>query len=280
MPTSKRRVLVLGGWGWLGRAVLRQLHQRGWKIHAPTRREVDITRRDALARILESVEPSHVLNLTAAQPGASPKRLRAVNEVAPRVLAELLVQRSGTRLVHMSSDMVHDGRSAPYTEDAPMAPLTPYGQSKAAGEAAIRSLLPDALCVRTSLIVDDRFADRATREFADRLSRGEEVALYTDEIRSPQTRGVLARALIDLLQLDVGGVLNVAGRDAVSRHELTSLLFDRFQVPRRNEVRTVERAALEARGAAPRPRDLTLDVSRAERVLGRILPGVRTTLSR
>lgn len=277
MPTP--RVLVLGAWGWLGRAVLRQLHHGGWRIHAPTRRELDITHRDQLAQALEAVTPSHVLNLTAAQPGASPERLVAVNETAPRDLAELLAGRPGTRLVHMSSDMVYDGRSPPYDEDAPVAPLTPYGQSKAAGEAAIRAHFPAALCVRTSLIVDDRFADRATRDFAAQLARGADVALYTDEIRSPQTRSVLARALIDLLQMDVSGVLNVAGRDAVSRHELTSLLFERLCVPRREDVRTVERAALEAAGAAPRPRDLTLDVSRAEQLLGRALTGVRTTLA-
>jgi dTDP-4-dehydrorhamnose reductase len=74
-----------------------------------------------------------------------------VNGAGPRVLAAAC-RDTGARLVHVSTDYVFDGAAAtPYAEDAPLAPRSAYGRSKAAGERAVRELLPDrAYVVRTA----------------------------------------------------------------------------------------------------------------------------------
>jgi dTDP-4-dehydrorhamnose reductase len=58
---------------------------------------------------------------------------------------------SGARLVQISTDYVFDGVSAtPYSEDAPLAPRSAYGRTKAAGEWAVRAECADHLVLRTA----------------------------------------------------------------------------------------------------------------------------------
>jgi dTDP-4-dehydrorhamnose reductase len=66
-----------------------------------------------------------------------------VNGDGPRVLARACAA-AGARLVHFSTDYVFDGAAtAPYPEDAPLAPVSAYGRTKAAGETGVREELPD-----------------------------------------------------------------------------------------------------------------------------------------
>ena len=60
-------------------------------------------------------------------------------------------RESGTRLVHVSTDYVFAGDATdPYAEDAPLAPRSAYGRTKAAGEWAVESHCPESWIVRTA----------------------------------------------------------------------------------------------------------------------------------
>ncbi|GAB4083950.1 dTDP-4-dehydrorhamnose reductase [Myceligenerans cantabricum] len=74
----------------------------------------------------------------------------ATNAVGAAHLARACTA-AGARLVHVSTDYVFDGTAtAPYAEDAPVAPRSAYGRTKAAGEWAVRAEAPGSLIVRTA----------------------------------------------------------------------------------------------------------------------------------
>ena len=86
-------------------------------------------------------------------------------------------------------------------------------------------------------------------------------ALFTDEIRCPVAVQDLASALLELVGGDAAGVLNVAGPEAVSRHELGVLvdafnrMLDRIQTREEELSRANEelrREIAERMGLAPR----------------------------
>lgn len=145
------RWLVTGAGGMLGRDLLDVLS--GDDVTGLTRAELDITDAAAVSAAVSGVDV--VVNAAAWTDvdgaEAAEEAATRTNGLGPRVLAEAC-RAAGARLVQVSTDYVFDGQaSTPYAEDAPLAPRSAYGRSKAAGERAVRDVLPDAsYVVRTA----------------------------------------------------------------------------------------------------------------------------------
>src|SRR5207249_7200876 len=76
----------------------------------------------------------------------------AINADAVAALSQA-GRASGALLVHFSTDYVFDGaKASPYQENDPTGPLNVYGQSKLAGEAAIRAADCAHVIFRTSWV--------------------------------------------------------------------------------------------------------------------------------
>ncbi|AEG45110.1 dTDP-4-dehydrorhamnose reductase [Isoptericola variabilis] len=147
-----RRWLVVGAGGMLGQDVVAAARAAGAEVVGAARADIDVTSADATARAAEGFDV--VVNCAAwtavddaetQEPAAF-----AVNAVGAANVARAAA-RAGARVVHVSTDYVFDGRAtAPYAEDAPVAPRSAYGRTKAAGEWAVRAEAPDHLVVRTA----------------------------------------------------------------------------------------------------------------------------------
>ncbi len=156
---STARVLVTGVNGQLGHALKASVAD--WApIDADVvfvgRDEMDLARGDDIRRVLDEVAPRLVVNAaayTAVDRAESDADVaRAVNAIAPGIVAEWLAPRDGA-LVHVSTDYVFDGTATtPYREDAPTNPLSVYGATKLAGEDAIRASGVAHWILRTSWV--------------------------------------------------------------------------------------------------------------------------------
>ncbi len=161
----------------MGSEIIPRLQTRGWKIIAPSSREVSITDLDALTRAVDQAQPNVVLHLAAYTDVAKAEQDHAACYTA-NVLGSRNVARAsaGARLVHISTDYVFDGESGMYKEtDAPN-PSNYYSLTKALGEEAARAA-PNSLIVRTS------FKDAVWKypmAFADQYTSAD----YTDVIAS------------------------------------------------------------------------------------------------
>jgi dTDP-4-dehydrorhamnose reductase len=240
------RLHVTGATGYLGRELVRL------RPDATTER-VDVLDADAVAGLFARLRPDVVVHTAYRQEEP------LVNALGSEHVA-LAAAAVGARLVHLSTDVVFDGRKgSPYVEDDPLSPVTEYGRSKAEAEARVALAHPEALLVRTSLIYGG--AQPSKHEVAARTPGN---TFYTDEIRNPIRVHDLARALVDLADIDLSGPLHVAGADAVSRHEFAELIAKRL---------------LPGAPAPPgRPRDCSLASGRAEALLQTRFPGVRDVL--
>lgn len=278
------RLLVTGASGYLGRRILRWAAP-SWALLAASHRHperceageavaLDLTGPGEAERRILELAPSAIIHTAAVNPGGPDELMEAVNVSGTAAVARAAA-RLGCRLVHVSSDVVHDGRGAPYADDAPPHPLWLYGRTKARGEAAVRDLCPQAVMVRTSLIYSLDEMDRVTAGFARRWRQGKPLQLFTDQLRQPIWAETLAKGLLELVELPFAGFLNVAGEEVYSRDEIALRLL-KFWGVKEGEVRRVRSADL----GIDRPRDLRLDLRLAREVLATPLPGLVEVLAK
>ncbi len=150
------RVLVLGAHGQIGHCLMAAQWPSGVIVFGATRADVDLTQPAMLDAKLAECRPDLVINAAAYtavdKAESEPAVAVTVNATAVAHLARRCAD-SGTPLLHMSTDYVFDGVAAkPYLETDPVGPLGVYGESKLAGEAAVRATLIEHVILRTSWV--------------------------------------------------------------------------------------------------------------------------------
>jgi dTDP-4-dehydrorhamnose reductase len=196
--------LVTGSGGMLGRDLVPLLHSLGEDVTAADRSTLDVT--DAAA-VKEQVAGHDVVVNCAAWTAVDDAEGREadahrVNAVGARLLAHA-AGAQGAKLVQISTDYVFDGHaSTPYAADAPLSPSSAYGRTKADGERAVRTELPEAhLVVRTAWLYGahgncfPRTIARVARE------RGS-VSVVDDQVGQPTWTADVARVVVDLVSRD------------------------------------------------------------------------------
>ena len=228
---------------------------------------MDIRDRQQVADLVTAIKPDLVINAAfqKADWASSADGAAHVAIAAASVAA---------RLVHISSDAVFSGTAIRYDETSVPDPTTPYGAAKAAAETAIKAISPAAVIARTSLIIGDGGSPHERRIHA--LATGQITGvLFTDDVRCPVHVADLAAALLELASSDHAGIHHIAGTDAVSRHELGTL------IARRDGLDTA--ALLSGRRAdtnLPGPVDVRLDCTITQQRIRTKLRGARHFLNR
>ncbi|HEY7194337.1 MAG TPA: UDP-glucose 4-epimerase GalE [Gemmatimonadales bacterium] len=153
-------ILVTGGAGYIGSVIVDQLLDRGHKVivlddlstghrQAVARGAAfvqgNVGNRELVGALLERERIDAIVHLAAfalvAESVAQPQKYVTNNVTAARVLLEAAVRANVRRFVFSSSCAVygHPPR-IPITEDAPQAPLNPYGETKRDFERVLAEL--------------------------------------------------------------------------------------------------------------------------------------------
>ncbi len=279
-------MLITGAAGQLGRALAAQATLRGCEVIACDRAALDIGDKDAILRVLARHRPDWVLHCAAA---TKVDRCESEVEAAERINGEapgwvaLACAELGAGLVHYSTDFVFDGRkTTPYVETDPIHPLSVYGRTKAAGEAAVASVgHKRALVLRTQWVYGPggRCFPAAILE---RARSGQPLSVVDDQVGSPTMTLDLAAMSLDLCaRHDAGeaaaGIYHAANDGIMTWYDFARTVLDRTGFEH-VKIRRIDSLSLGL--PAERPAYSALDTSKLSKALQRALPTVQDGLVR
>ena len=271
---SGLRVVVTGARGQLGRYLRTTLEDRGAHVIGLGHRHgagidlaADLIDVSSVQHALALAEPDLVIHAAAYTDvdgcELNPSLAEAVNVTGSTYVAEA-AQALGAHLVAISTDFVFAGDGdAPYEESADANPISVYGRSKLAGEAAVRSVNPGFTIVRTAWLYGGTGKHFPRSVLTILRDRGA-MAVVTDERGSPTFAGDLAAAVVDLAPSRPEGIFHLVNEGAASRFEFAQAI---AQIAGLNEdlVSPTTSAEFLARYPLParRPTDSSLANTRA-----------------
>lgn len=272
-------ILLTGAGGQVAWEIEQRATGAGLDVRALSRTELDITDSKAVHSTVAAVAPRVVINAAAytAVDKAEGDKDRAfdVNRDGPGHLAAVCAAREIT-LIHLSTDYVFDGKSKhPYVEEDFTAPLGIYGESKLAGEAAVRAFLDRHIILRTAWVYGvhgNNFVKTMLR-----LGRERDVLrVVNDQRGSPTFAGDIADALLmiarrvisEALPEEAYGTFHYTGGGAVTWHGFAEQIFDLAaqNIGRRPKVEAITTA--EYPTPAKRPANSVLDCGKIGRTYG------------
>lgn len=182
-----------------GSELVRQAQERSWAVVGLTRQDLDITDADAVEGIIGSERPDVIVNaaaytaVDAAESDA--ESAMAVNAAGAQNIGRA-AKTNGAQVLHISTDYVFDGEATrPYLPDDTPAPVNVYGESKLAGELALRDACAEHVIVRTSWVYSDE-GKNFVKTMLRAADQKTELKVVNDQVGCPTSSQDLAQALL------------------------------------------------------------------------------------
>ncbi|MEA5571345.1 NAD(P)-dependent oxidoreductase [Calothrix sp. UHCC 0171] len=219
----------------------------------------------SLKQIFAQIQPDAVIHTAAiSQPNYCqnhPEESHAVNVTASINIAELCAEKS-IPLAFTSTDLVFDGKNAPYKETDAVNPVNLYGEQKVLAEQGMLTKYPLTAVCRMPLMFGKHTptATSFLQNFIQTLTAGKELNLFIDEFRTPASGNTAATGLLLVLTKNFQGIINLGGKERISRYDFGQLMVKTFNLPVTG-LKACRQA--DVKMSAPRPQDVSLDSSQA-----------------
>ncbi len=272
----KLKVLVTGSAGLVGRQVVKDLsnsHQV-FSCYNESKPEygdsvkMDLKNHEMISSVLTEKKPEIVIHLGAMTGVDLCEKERTsaseINTKATEIIAKEC-SKLNSFLVYVSTDYVFDGNLGMYKEDDITNPLGFYGESKLEGEKVVQNFSTNWCIARTST----PFGLHPTKKsfpmwVIENLQKQKQIDILIDQFTSPTYIPNLSRMLIEISERRITGVIHAAGASKISRYQMASMVSDKLNL---DGTLLKQISINKMKWVAQRPKDSSLDVSRASSIL-------------
>ena len=188
-------------------------------------------------------------------------------------------------IIHLSTDYVFDGRKkTPYLESDTPNPLNVYGQSKLAGEFAVKAANPKHVILRTGWVYSDS-GSNFVRTVLGLMENGTPLRIIDDQRGCPTCATDIAEAIITIAlrvqdwKPTYGGVTHLVGPDSVTWYDFAKKIVALAVAKGWLAVPVNAISTSEYLTAAVRPANSCLATDRLASTFGICLPPLEASLS-
>jgi len=280
MGTKMESMLITGVNGLLGQKILEQASSKysiiGIDLHEEPYhkkvkfeyRKLDLTNRRAVKEIISDFLPDFLIN-TAAMTDVD--GCETQKEQCWKINVEAVdniiyaVRKIDTKIVHLSSDYVFDGKSGPYSEDSVPSPLGYYGKSKLASENLLISSDVEAAIVRTMVLYGSgvRVRPNFVTWLISTLEDEKSVTIANDQFGNPTLADDLAAAIIRIVELKKWDLYHISGSELIDRYNFAVKIADIFKL-NKGLISSITSAELNQPAQRPLKSGFNIDKARSE----------------
>jgi len=272
----KLKFLVTGSAGLVGQQVVKDLSKSNqvFSCYNESKPEygdsvkMDLKNYEMISSVLTEIKPDVVIHL-GAMTGVDlcEKEKTSASEINTKATEIIAKECSklNSFLVYVSTDYVFDGNFGMYKEDDVANPLGFYGKSKLEGEKAVQNFSTNWCIARTST----PFGLHPTKKsfpmwVIENLQKQKQIDVLIDQFTSPTYIPNLSRMLIEISERRITGVIHAAGASKISRYQMASMVSDKLNL---DGTLLKQISINKMKWVAQRPKDSSLDVSRASSIL-------------
>ena len=276
------KILVFGPNGQVGSALKGQITDQ-FDTTFVTRRDADLTQTGTVTSCIETYRPTHIINAAAftAVDDAEENSGQAflINENAVQEMATT-AKMVGASIIHYSTDYVYDGASArPYVETDATNPLGVYGQSKLAGEYALKKSGCSHVVFRTSWVISS-----VGKNFVKTILRlaktKDTLNVVSDQVGAATSADLIARTTIRYLtqqsQIKGGDCFHLTASGSGSWFDVATYCVKKAigsgHALRLNPEHIMPISSADYPTKAQRPGNSRLDTSKLQSVLNKTFP--------
>lgn len=277
------KVLVIGGTGLVGNALLRVWTERGVPVSAATYHchesggflQLDM-RDEGRVRALLAAHHPEVVAVPAANPFVDycelhPEETRRVNVDGTLNIARAC-RELGARMIFYSSDYVFDGVKGHYTEEDAPCPINEYGRQKAEAERGVLEADAQNLVIRTSGAYGWQWEPKNfVLQLKTNLAKGLPMRVADGLRYNPTYVENLAAITAALAAAGAGGIYHVVGADEIERAEFARRAARAFGLDA-SLIRAVP--ASEFKSPTARPKQTSLSTEKVRKAVALPLIGV------
>ena len=272
----KLKFLVTGSAGLVGQQVVKDLSKSNqvFSCYNESKPEygdsvkMDLKNYEMISSVLTEIKPDVVIHL-GAMTGVDlcEKEKTSASEINTKATEIIAKECSklNSFLVYVSTDYVFDGNFGMYKEDDVANPLGFYGKSKLEGEKAVQNFSTNWCIARTST----PFGLHPTKKsfpmwVIENLQKQKQISVVIDQFTSPTYIPNLSRMLIEISERRITGIIHAAGASKISRYQMASMVSDKLNL---DGTLLKQISMNKMKWVAQRPKDSSLDVSRASSIL-------------
>ena len=272
----KLKFLVTGSAGLVGQQVVKDLSKSNqvFSCYNESKPEygdsvkMDLKNYEMISSVLTEIKPDVVIHL-GAMTGVDlcEKEKTSASEINTKATEIIAKECSklNSFLVYVSTDYVFDGNFGMYKEDDVTNPLGFYGKSKLEGEKAVQNFSTNWCIARTST----PFGLHPTKKsfpmwVIENLQKQKQIDVLIDQFTSPTYIPNLSRMLIEISERRITGIIHAAGASKISRYQMASMVSDKLNL---DGTLLKQISMNKMKWVAQRPKDSSLDVSRASSIL-------------
>jgi len=285
------RILVTGASGLLGSNLCLQWSEDNSVIGAYHNVPITLTRGSAVqfdlcdqgkvSEVMSLHQPDIVVHCAAlANVDACEKDPELAKEV--NVLGTENIARAcgsvGAKMVFISTDSVFDGSKGMYKEEDDVNPLNVYAGTKVEAEQKVSSICSDHIIIRTALYGWNAQDKLSLAEWMlDKFKRGEEIPAFEDARFSPIEVNDMGDVVLKLCEGGFNGIAHVGSHSPLSKFDFARTVAEVFGLDAGKIIPTkISDGGL----GAPRPGDVSLNVSKVETAIRAFLPNAKDGLIR